>query len=479
MRPKNSYLSAAATLIAICAAASAYAAWLAIAGSADAASARGHRPVAKTLAGNGSFERGVLQWAGYRANVAVVERGVFGRRALAISPRHAATSYALFHRPVLAVRSGRSYQATASLRSVRSNQKLCIQLREFVGRATEGAARSCSARPSLGWQKLAVTYAATRSDSYLALSLYAAGGQGGDRFLADGVEVKASDRELTGLCRKKRNVRTCNRPPTSPPATTTTIAAPSPQTGSTTPKNEPGGTAAPTSTGAQTASAQPSAIRFSTLAPGSALPSSADCATRVRRHAWEPRPQNATFNRTPGHAIQIPAVSYEPEEKVNRLLRRVDGNFTGTTDEILQWASCKWGFEEDTARAVATIESWWNQEAQGDGGESIGLFQVRCMWGRYHKAACPDAQRSSAFNADYALGFRRACFEGLFDYWGNSMQNTRGDVWGCIGLWFSGQWNQGNADYVSRVRSVYQARPWSTDSSFYNSYTTAGAWPPK
>ena len=45
---------------------------------------------------------------------------------------------------------------------------------------------------------------------------------------------------------------------------------------------------------------------------------------------------------------------------------RVDGNFTGTTDEILQWGACKWGFDEDLVRAFAANESWWRQSAAGD-----------------------------------------------------------------------------------------------------------------
>ena len=43
---------------------------------------------------------------------------------------------------------------------------------------------------------------------------------------------------------------------------------------------------------------------------------------------------------------------------------RVDGNFTGTTDEILQWGACKWGFDEDLVRAIAATETWWKQPAK-------------------------------------------------------------------------------------------------------------------
>jgi len=46
--------------------------------------------------------------------------------------------------------------------------------------------------------------------------------------------------------------------------------------------------------------------------------------------------------------------------------RRIDGNFTGTTDEIIRWGACKWGFDEDIVRAVAVNESYWRQSQLGD-----------------------------------------------------------------------------------------------------------------
>jgi hypothetical protein len=206
------------------------------------------------------------------------------------------------------------------------------------------------------------------------------------------------------------------------------------------------------------------ASRFVTLPPGAALPGGEECAERVRREGWEPRPQNASFNGTPGEPFRVPATDFRPEERVNRLLRRVNGRFTGTTDEILQWASCKWGFDEETVRAVAAVESWWNQHAVGDRGESVGLFQVRCLWGRFHVAACPSSRLSSAYNADYALAFRRACYEGLFWFWFPSdpaQKKMRGDVWGCIGMWFSGRYRDDRAEeYVARVRAYATEKPW-------------------
>jgi hypothetical protein len=203
---------------------------------------------------------------------------------------------------------------------------------------------------------------------------------------------------------------------------------------------------------------------FVTVPPGSDLPSGDECRERVERRGWEPRPQNATFNRTPGSPLDLPRSDYEPEERMNRLLRRVDGDFTGTTDEILQWAACKWGFHEDTVRGAAAVESWWDQRLVADRGESVGLFQVRCLWGRFHVAACDGARTSSAFNADYAMGYRRACYEGRFRFWfptDPTQKRMRGDLWGCIGMWYSGRYGDPiSADYVARIRVALKEKPW-------------------
>ena len=103
---------------------------------------------------------------------------------------------------------------------------------------------------------------------------------------------------------------------------------------------------------------------FGTLAPGSSLPSGDDCAGRVRRTGWEPRPENADANSTAGFSgVRIDGASGAFNA---RYAWRIDGNFTGTTDEIIQWAACKWGFDEDTVRAQAVQESYWRQDGLGD-----------------------------------------------------------------------------------------------------------------
>lgn len=84
------------------------------------------------------------------------------------------------------------------------------------------------------------------------------------------------------------------------------------------------------------------------------------------------------------------------------LLRRVDGRFTGTTDDILQWAACKWGLPDNLLRADAVVESTWFQylhfprtaSAGGGGGGS-------CYW----KRGCGDAFSSpTAASATYCNG---------------------------------------------------------------------------
>ena len=196
---------------------------------------------------------------------------------------------------------------------------------------------------------------------------------------------------------------------------------------------------------------------FATLPPGSTLPSDAQCAEMVRLSGWEPRPGNTIANQTTGTTVS----SMDGVDAVGNALfaSRIDGNYTGTTDEIIQWGACKWGFDENTVRAIAAQESWWNQSTVGDmvngQGQSFGLLQVRAP---VHSGTFPWSQNSTAFNIDYALAWRRACFEGYLDWLPAS---AKGDEWGCIGLWFSGQWyDQGAQNYIASVKTYLAQQVW-------------------
>ena len=211
--------------------------------------------------------------------------------------------------------------------------------------------------------------------------------------------------------------------------------------------------------------ASASSERFATLPVGAALPSGGECTARVRPAA-EIRPENATENNRRGSRANANTRSDWSQ------FSRVDGDFVGTTDEIIQWAACKWGIDEDIVRAQVVKESGWYQNGPpGDNGESWGLGQVRDT---AHPSAfqfAVNARTSSAYNLDYTYASWRACYEGVYT-WLNTVERNgtydRGDVWGCVGLWFSGRWYVGNDAYLNQsgagVRWHYDNKTWQTPS---------------
>jgi autotransporter family porin len=226
--------------------------------------------------------------------------------------------------------------------------------------------------------------------------------------------------------------------------------------------------------------------KFTTLPPGSALPSDAQCAARVQ-HKPENKRVNVTYNATPGdQQLGSDVFSGDDPRAYTEIGIRVTGHFSGTTDEILQWAACKWGVDEDIVRAQAALESWWHQDAKGDWGtdsdrcppghglgvddpvnhpdtcpESWGLLQIRYP---YQVSAWPGMANSSAFEADTAYAIWRACYEG-YEGWLNQVDRGRdygpGDVWGCVGRWYAGRWHTSEAEYyIGRVKDYLNSRIW-------------------
>ncbi len=217
-------------------------------------------------------------------------------------------------------------------------------------------------------------------------------------------------------------------------------------------------------------SAPPSPInngRFTTLPAGSSLPNDTTCAASVRQSSWEPRPDNATANHTnvyiQGYRLTgsyLKPYGYE---------QRVTGNFTGTTDEILQWGACKWGIDEDIVRAQAEMESHWHQSTLGDclggtvaathGCQSVGILQVKgANIPPTHPGTWPYAYESTAFNVDYMLAVLRSCFEGKETWLGNGYH--AGDIWGCVGRWFSGDWYGNSLNYIASVQKNMANKDW-------------------
>jgi autotransporter family porin len=214
---------------------------------------------------------------------------------------------------------------------------------------------------------------------------------------------------------------------------------------------------------------------FTTLAPGSALPGDAECARAIASNPWEPRPANRTANQTNVYAQGFRFQSSYFQTYGPAYQSRVTGNFTGTTDQILRWGACKWGFDENTVRAQAVVESWWRQSTLGDcnattqpethGCASVGILQVKgANIPPTHPGTWPAAWTSTAFNVDYTLAIRRLCYEGK-ETWLHDKNSSyaAGDLWGCIGRWYSGGWHDPGANqYIQKVQSTLAAKTWRT-----------------
>lgn len=212
---------------------------------------------------------------------------------------------------------------------------------------------------------------------------------------------------------------------------------------------------------------------FPTLSLTELLPSSTTCASRVRRAA-----ENKRMNVAKNSAHVTPK-----QLAASGPLSRVDGNFTGTTDELLQWGACKWGLDEDVVRAMAAKESWWRDSQLGDmttnaavcayghtigsdgvAGQcpqSIGLLQLNAQ---YYKDAFPEANVSNAYHLDYALAVWRSCYEGIFTWLNNVDKGAvygAGDAWGCVGFWNAGRWHTAKGEgYVIEVKDYLTQRIW-------------------
>ena len=251
------------------------------------------------------------------------------------------------------------------------------------------------------------------------------------------------------------------------------------------------------------------------------LPSDSRCAAAVHYSSWEPRPENAKRN----HVLVNPAAihlslavrprsgsrTYDPRWD-SWLLPRVDGQFRGTTDEIIQWAACKWGLPDNFLRAEAYTESNWFQyetypsgrcvpqhgcgdwfsfepyEARktycanlantggydyqhdyGDGlcPETFSIVGIKSWWNPTwgfswagnQNGTFPFTRDSTAFALDYMASQIRGCVEGW--QWELGSNYTAGDLWGCAGAWYSGSWHDAGAStYIAHVQTSQQDRPW-------------------
>src|SRR6516164_1046125 len=222
------------------------------------------------------------------------------------------------------------------------------------------------------------------------------------------------------------------------------------------------------------------AVVFGTLPPGADLPSGAQCARWVRA---SPRPEitpaNQTSNDTVGQPVGPHIFPAGDSPQVKNLAFRIDGDFTGTTQEILRWAACKWGISQDIVFAQAAVESWWQQRNLGDWQtsgcapghgpgvdgmpglcpQSWGILQTRYP---FYPTAWPAIATSTAMNADTAYAVWRSCYDG-YQTWLNTVPHVgtyqAGNVWGCVGRWKAGRWLTPEAQqYIAKVKHYVRIR---------------------
>lgn len=203
--------------------------------------------------------------------------------------------------------------------------------------------------------------------------------------------------------------------------------------------------------------------------PGGKVLSDWEAASLVWYTNWEPRRQNWGPNhRTPS--------DWELRDFFNnnqwwgdcgeRLKRNVTGNFTGSTNEIIQWAAYKWGIDEDILRSVAVVESWWRQGTAADwdhngNPDSWGLMQIRRS---VHRGTYPLTSYSTAFAVDYYGFILRYYYDGCAG-WLNEVDRGwnygAGDMWGAVGVHYSGRWHTWAAhSYTDYVQRVYNEKTW-------------------
>ena len=91
---------------------------------------------------------------------------------------------------------------------------------------------------------------------------------------------------------------------------------------------------------------------------------------------------------------------------------------------------------------------------------SFGILQIKWYFNPSTDPvgnSYPMIKTMTAFALDYALAETRGCYDGM-SYVGTK---AKGDLFGCLGVWFSGQWHDSGADeYAKRVQHALQVEKW-------------------
>jgi hypothetical protein len=382
--------------------------------------------------------------------------------------------------------AGVTYKADIWVRSADPRTIVSLQLQELSNSSVVAKQYSKRTLHTTGWTEFTTSLTARGSQHVLDFQVIGVAMRGGTSFLADDAIFTSTG--ASGASSPTPTSTPTSTPTATPTSSATTTSAPSP---STSPTASPS-----TSAPATTTSAPPSGGYFSLVPAGkfSSLPTDAQAAAMVHRSSWEPRPQNATANHTVPPSTFTTA-GYSGMQNHAALFGRVTGNFTGTTDEIIQWAAAKWGLPDEVIRADAVDETNWYQNLKtssgapisgsgyGDfgscsgqgspppsgygtsGPSSFGLLQTKWCTLKDSSASgyggWPWTENSTAYELDLYASVIRGCYEGWDTWLGGSYH--AGDLWGCLGRWFSGQWYSSDANsYISRVQNFYNTKPWLT-----------------
>jgi hypothetical protein len=202
-------------------------------------------------------------------------------------------------------------------------------------------------------------------------------------------------------------------------------------------------------------------------APPRTPPLSDASAAALVTHRPEQRPANQAANDYVPSDAQLAAFRAARNDKgrriiaVNPLLRYVTGRpglEQPSTDDLIQWASHKWGIPTSWIRAQVQYESGWHQSELGDKRpvsqaaylrypafsrvpgaravyESLGIAQVK--WtpnGAVGAGTEPLRWESTAFNLDYYAATLRYFYDG--DCRWCTRPYNRGQAWQTIGAWY-------------------------------------------
>lgn len=269
------------------------------------------------------------------------------------------------------------------------------------------------------------------------------------------------------------------------PTTTTTPSPTTIPTPTTTPITPPTTTPGPIGN-----SPPPKGGYFQQQPPGTPIKSDAVCAAAIHRSTWEPRPENAQANSsmpiTTGSRLGNFG-SYTSTWNQN-YRPRITGALSQyiahpTTDEVIQWVACKWGWSDEEIRGEAVQESSWRNSSTGDSEArsrghcpfdvtsdpcftSYGLMQSKWYYEPENQpsgtagSGYPSTKISTAFIVDLFAAQMRGCYDGQSSYLNGGAGKTTGDLWGCIQSWYSGSWTAGGGSYATSVKNHIAQQEW-------------------